>query len=180
MEKNRKVKKIVIVLFIIMIVLIGLFTFLIINKNKKVSKIQYQNDIYKCTYDSTWKLKEEKNVITLKNSGTTGEFSIYEKKLEDRYILDKVDYFIENIKVNLQNDNPSYNLIYESNKDVTENGYNGYQLLYEDENKQVLVTILKRNNELIIMQYTADNKYFDILLDNVKNIMWSFKLLDKN
>ena len=101
------------------------------------------------------------------------------KELEKQYIVDKIDNFIDNIKIQLQDENASYSLIYEGKATVTEKEYDVYQLLYENDNNETLITVIKRNDKLFIIQYTAENKYFDMLLDNVKNMLWSFEILDQ-
>ena len=63
---------------------------------------------------------------------------------------------------------------------MTEKEYDVYQLLYESDSNETLITLIKRNDKMFVIQYTTESKYFDILLDNVKNILWSFEILDEN
>lgn len=177
MKKNRVL--IILIIFIIVITCIGFLVFFIKNKNKKLEKIEYSNNIYKFVYDNSWKMKENNGIVTLYNNETSSEFKVYYKELEKQYIVDKINNFIDNIKIQLQDENASYSLIYEGKATVTEKEYDVYQLLYENDNNETLITVIKRNDKLFIIQYTAENKYFDMLLDNVKNMLWSFEILDQ-
>ena len=57
-----------------------------------------------------------------------------------------------------------------------DNPYEGYQVLYEDNDVQSLVTIYKKDNVLLFITFNADSEYFDILIDNVETILNSVEI----
>ena len=170
---ENNIKKITILLGIIMVVIIAVFVF----KGKKVatSLKNYENKVYSISYDNTWKItKNEEDKIVFKNDNSTLDIDIIQLSDNKRY--EKINTMIDDIITSLNNQNKDYNLIGKESTKLTSKNLDGYKLLYETKDKQVLVNVVKVTDKLIIFRYEASNDYFDILLDSAQNIIYNFEL----
>lgn len=160
------------------IIAVVLFTCLMIMPKEEEILKELENDIYTISYDNNWTLKEQnKNYIKLEQDKNTLEFIVKELTKEDQEL--SFEYFINNLIETIKEENKSYNLIVEKEKKVTKNKYEGYELLYETEKEQTLLVIARKGTSLLLINYTASNEAFDVLLDSVENIIYEFTLLDK-
>lgn len=175
--KNKKIIIIVSMLTIFVgIICIVLFTYF---KEKNNDKI-YENDNFLVKYDSTWSIsKKDNQSVTLKHNNAS-EININYLDLDDNYAYDSISELSDKIKVNIEKQNSSYNLIAKDNNIENYQKYDGYKLLFENGINQSMVVMLKYSDKLVILTLNAENKYFDILLNSFENIVYYLKIKDEN
>lgn len=157
-----------IILFIIVLILSLLIVILYFN-SKKVEIKNYQNDYYKIKYDTTWNLKNNK----LEHKKSKSRIKVSYKVLDQSYIDIELKDIINDLLYSIEKQNKDYEKIMQKKID---NPYEGYQVLYEDNDVQSLVTIYKKDNVLLFITFNADSEYFDILIDNVETILNSVEI----
>lgn len=157
-----------IILFIIVLILSLLIVILYFN-SKKVEIKNYQNDYYKIKYDTTWNLKNDK----LEHKKSKSRIKVSYKVLDQSYIDIELKDIINDLLYSIEKQNKDYEKIMQKKID---NPYEGYQVLYEDNDVQSLVTIYKKDNVLLFITFNADSEYFDILIDNVETILNSVEI----
>lgn len=157
-----------IILFIIVLILSLLIVILYFN-SKKVEIKNYQNDYYKIKYDTTWNLKNDK----LEHKKSKSRIKVNYKVLDQSYIDIELKDIINDLLYSIEKQNKDYEKIMQKKID---NPYEGYQVLYEDNDVQSLVTIYKKDNVLLFITFNADSEYFDILIDNVETILNSVEI----
>ncbi len=157
-----------IILFIIVLILSLLIVILYFN-SKKFELKNYQNDYYKIKYDTTWNLKNDK----LEHKKSKSRIKITYKVLDQSYIDIELKDIINDLLYSIEKQNKDYEKIMQKKID---NPYQGYQVLYEDNDVQSLVTIYKKDNVLLFITFNADSEYFDILIDNVETILNSVEI----
>lgn len=157
-----------IILFIIVLILSLLMVILYFN-SKKVELKNYQNDYYKIKYDTTWNLKNNK----LEHKKSKSRIKVNYKVLDQSYIDIELKDIINDLLYSIEKQNKDYKKIMQKKID---NPYEGYQVLYEDNDVQSLVTIYKKDNVLLFITFNADSEYFDILIDNVETILNSVEI----
>ena len=160
-------------LIVIVVGIIGIILIKSISKNHSIIKNVNENN-YSFKYDSTWNLKEKKedNIVLEHNSGS--KINIQIASLDNEYKYSSIDELIDEISYSIQEQNSDYSLISKIKSKITKNDYDGYKLLYENEEKQVMVNLYKKSDKLVLMFYEAKDDYFDILLDSVHNIVYNF------
>ena len=175
MRKNIK-KYIILILIIVLLVAIGISAYFIFNRNKqKINVIDEEN--YSFEYDNTWKIsKKEESEIELIHKKSKSKLSINISELEDELKYKTVEELFDNILFNIQDQNEDYNLIYKEASKITKNNIDGYKILLEGENNQSLVNVYKQGNKVVIIILDSSSENFDILLDSVNNIIYSFNL----
>ena len=177
-----KNKKILLCIFIILILIIlGVSIFLVFNVIKQKDVIsRLETDNYSLQYDNTWKIiKEEDSEVDLIHKKSKSEINIKINELQDENQYMSVDEIFESLLFNIQNQNKDYKLIYKEQVKLTKQKIDGYTILFEADSGQASIYIYKQGNRLVIIQYEALNEYFDILLDNVSNIVYNFTLKEK-
>lgn len=141
--------------------------------------INYRNDEFTFKYDESWEISEEtQENIVLKNEDNS-TFSIYFKHLDDEYKYLELKDFIDGLLYDIENQNKDYKLLARDDKVETKQKYDGYKFLFENNDSQVMITIIKSNELLTFFIYESSNEYFDILLDSAKKIIYSFENFDK-
>ena len=162
MRRNIK-KYIILILIIVLLVAIGISAYFIFNRNKqKINVIDEEN--YSFEYDNTWKISKKEE----------SEIELIHKKSKLKYKT--VEELFDNILFNIQDQNEDYNLIYKEASKITKNNIDGYKILLEGENNQSLVNVYKQGNKVVIIILDSSSENFDILLDSVNNIIYSFNL----
>ncbi|MBQ4583730.1 MAG: hypothetical protein IJA94_02450 [Bacilli bacterium] len=161
---------------IIIIGLIGMFIYL--SKTDNRIYIGYRNDSYTFKYDERWNLVEEtddKLVLNTKDS----VFSIYFKYLDDEYKYLDLEDFVEELLYDIENQNKAYKLLARDDEVSTKQNYEGYKFLFENNDLQVMIAIIKSSDLLTFFVYESSNEYFDILLDSAQKIIYSFEYFDE-
>lgn len=141
---------------------------------------EYKNDKYAFKYDTSWKIKEKKDESIKLVHNKDSEINIQIVSLEEEYKYSTSDDILDELLFNLEKQNSSYKLLSKEKDLITKYKYDGYKLLYENDESQVLVIMGKKADKVLLVTYEATNKYFDILLDSVQNIVYDFQILDNS
>ena len=160
------------------LLVIGILSLLLIigiSYSSKIKIVEYKNEIFTISYDTTWNVKSMKNELYLVHKKSNAVFKIQGKKLDDRYMDTKLADIIDEILFSIENQNSGYELI---NKIYNDNDkYENYSYLYEKDMNQVLVSVYKKDNRLVIAYYEAQSEYFDIVLDSVDIMLDSLTII---
>lgn len=144
----------------------------------KIEIKEFSNSLYKVKYDTTWKLNEqEQSLIFEHKKGAT--IKIEYITLTNDFLYTSLENIVDEISYSIIQENPNYYLIGKEPIYVTNNKYEGYQLLYENGENEVLLTLFKKEDKIVSIVYEANYEYFDILLDSVKEIIYNFDLVTK-
>lgn len=176
MLKKYKIS-VIIALSIIIVGFFGIVLFkLIINKSPIKT---YENEYYSLKYDTSWCLKQKDNLKLSLNHGKEAKLNIEIITLKDESKYSSIEDLIEEIVYNLEKQNSSYKLISKKETTLSKNEFKGYKLLFESENSQVMTSVYKKSDKLIIFNYEAQNEYFDILLDSVQSMIYNLVIKEK-
>lgn len=151
-------------------IIIALVAILVIAKSK-IKIYTVSNSNFRVSYDSTWRVKDKKEQLYLVHKKTKSVLRIQCKILEDNYINTSLSELIDDIVFSIEEQNKDYVLI---NREGTNEEYS---YLYENNDKQVLVRIMKKDNKVIVAYYEAESKYYDIVLDSVEIILDNLVIL---
>jgi len=161
---------------IIAAILLSLFTIaFVMYIFGRIQEKTYSNSNFRVSYDSTWKVKDSDNELRLIHKRTKSELRIQCKILDTNFINTSLGDLIDDIIYSVEQQNKGYSLI---NRELNiSDKYEGYAYLYENNDKQVLVHIYKKDAKLIIVYYEAESKYYDIVLDSVDMILDSLEFV---
>ena len=163
------------------ILIVGLLILFVALKLFNPTEIkEYKNDKYAFKYDTSWKIKEKKEESIKLVHNKDSEVNIQIVSLEEEYKYSTSDDILDELLFNLEKQNSSYKLLSKEKDLITKYKYDGYKLLYENEESQVLVIMGKKADKVLLVTYEATNEYFDILLDSVQNIVYDFQILDNS
>lgn len=172
-DKLKKYKLIIIIALII--VIIG--TTLIFTLNgKNIDMYAFNNNYYDFNYDKTWQVKDKSDLSVSLNNKDKASLNIELINIDDEYKYSDLSDIIDDLLYTINSQNSDYKLISKKEDKVTKLEYSGYKLLYENDESQAMITILKSGDKVVVFNYEALNKYFDILLDSVQNIIYNFVL----
>lgn len=161
------------------ILLIGILCLILFNILSSKS-IALNEKNYNLKYDSSWKVKEKKdNYISLNHKSSKSLLKIEIITLDKEYKYTYIDDLIDEIIYNVDEQNKNYKLISKQKDTFTKYEFKGYKLLYETEAEQTMIMTFKKSDKLIVASYEAKNKYFDMLLDSVQNIVYNFNTADE-
>lgn len=163
-------------ILVLLIAICCLVLFTSFTKNSSIKEVN--GETYAFKYDSTWKLKEKKDdtVILKHNSGS--KITIQITELADEYRYSTIDELIDELIYNIQEQNSNYKLLSNKEDKLTKYRFDGYKLLYENNDEQVMVSLYKKSDKLVSIRYEATTDYFDILLDSVHNIIYNLDVKD--
>ncbi len=168
----KKYKYAIITALFILIVGVGI-GLLFLPRHQEMANIKELNEeSYALNYDSTWDIKSKTENEIVLNHGNEGKITIQISTLIDDYRYATIDELIDEVLYTMQQQNPSYHLLAKKKDKITQYEFEGYKILYENETEQVMVTLYKTGDKLILIRYEADNDYFDILLDSVQSIVY--------
>lgn len=177
MKRILKKYKYLIIAAILTVIMGILLAYLFFKKdNNKI--MEYKNEYYEFQYDSNWKLEKENNKVIL-NHSSKSKITIEMILLEDETRYQNLSEISSQIFYDIKKQNPDYQLLAEELLKITKNYYDGYQILFEKDNKEVLITIGKDSEKLFLITYEASSDYFDILLDSEEFIIENFTLLEE-
>ncbi len=170
------IKKYILAIIIAFIVLI-VGSFLIIKLVPKENNIKlYDGKYVKFNYDSYWKITADNNLSIKLENKNKGLINIELLELDNNYKYEKLENILENLLFDLNKQNKDYNLIFKKATTLTHKALDGYEVLYEANDSEILLDIAKNNDNLLIFTYEANNKYFDMLLDSVQNIIYKLEI----
>lgn len=170
--------KFLIITAIITLSLILILTSLFFRKNNNSKLLEYKNDNYSFQYDSNWKLEENETETILKNSNKS-TISIKYILLDDETRYKKLSDMSYQLFYDIQKQNQDYHLLAEDSLKLTKNHYDGYRILLENDEKEVMVSIGKDSEKMFIITYESSSDYFDILLDSAESIIEQFTLMEE-
>ncbi len=174
---NKYWQKLFILFVILIILLSALIVLQIINKN---NLRELKTETFNTKYDSSWKAKKiNNNEVNFKHDkNITLDLKTIKLEDEDKYL--EISSYITDFINEIAKQNKDYKLIAQEEDKFTKNNYDGYKLLYEKEDNQVIVSIFKKTDYIIIFTYEAPTKYFDIVLDSAENIIYNFDINSPN
>lgn len=175
--KNILSKYGVVIISCIVVLIVGLLVMFFVFRSSDVEIREFDNKQFSLKYDTTWNIKENKDnkVKLVHNHG--GIINIEVILLEEEYKFLSIDDLLEELIYNLEKQNSSYKLLSKKKDLITKYRYEGYKLLYENGNNQVLIYVAKNSDKLMFFIYEACNDDFDIMLDSVQNMIYDFKIL---
>lgn len=167
------------IIIALLIIILGSISTIIYLKLNNIEIKEFINEYYSFNYNSSWKIKDknEKSILLVHNKDATLNIEIV--TLVDEYKYLAIDDVLEELLYNIEKQNEDYSLLYKESAYITKNNYEGYKMLYENGENQAMVVVCKKLDTLIIFKYEATNNYFDILLDSVQNIIYTFNSIDK-
>lgn len=170
---------IIIALAIVLVGILCLTIFSILKSNSKIITLDEKN--YNLKYDNSWKVKEKRdNYIILSHKSSKSLLKVEIIDLNEEYKYANIDGLIDEIVYNISEQNGTYKLISKQKDVFTKYEFEGYKLLYESDTEQVMIIAFKKSDKLVVASYEAKNKYFDILLDSVQNIVYNFNIVDES
>ena len=135
---------------------------------------EYNSDNFTISYDSTWKVLDNKESLTLEHKKSHSKVKIQCKILENNYIDTTLSDLIGDIIDSIEKQNIGYQLINSAN--ITDK-YEAYSFLYEKDMEQALVNVYKKDNKLVIVYYEANSEYYDIVLDSVDTMLSTLEII---
>lgn len=132
-----------------------------------------QKGVFTLQYDSSWKSVRSEG-FKLEHRKTGSVINVQSKKIEDKYVDTELKFLINDIMYSIEEQNKDYILI--NMNDQMNNKYDSYSYLYEKDDEQVLVSVYKKGNILVIAYYQADSDVYDIVLDSVDTILSSLEI----
>lgn len=178
--KILKNNKLVIIVMLITIFIGCFFINILFHSHSSIKTKLYKNEELTFKYDSSWHIaSDDVNNIILSNS-EKANLVIKLLDLEDEYKYSEIEDLSQDLLYTINNQNKNYKLISKKEDKITGNLYDGYKMLYENEDSQVMVVVAKNLSQLIVFIYESENEYFDILLDSVQSIIYNFKIAPVN
>ncbi len=155
-----------IIIFLIIILLLRIYT----DSKKGLKKINNNFVTYK--YNIFWEVKKNnKNSISLKHkNGSVMNLYIKENNNSNMSLNEYAKIIINNYQYT--------KITSEDNNVVNENNYEGKNILLENKNKEILLTIFKKGDLIIINEYISTLKKFDTLIDSVLTTNYYLKIKD--
>lgn len=173
---SKKKKKLLFTIFIISLVILDiiLFCFIYVKDTKKVKK--YENEYLEFEYTGDYTLKEDSHKISISKQNKSGQIDIVISELSQDIIERDEDIIINEVNNDFENNNSSFTLSY--NNEFKVNNYIVKNFLYIDENnnKQIDLNYIIDNDKLILISYTNVDKYFDLYISNVIDILESINI----
>lgn len=177
-EIKKYKKAIILAICIIAIGIVGVIAMkkYILDKNN-INEIK--NSDYEIKYNSEWKKSNVKDTgFILKNNKAQIKLDIFKIDEKDKY--KEFDELHDDIIYNINNENREYTLLSEEKKEFTKNNYEGYQLLYETQETNVLLILFKDFEKIYLITYEAPIDEFDSLLESARNVIYSLTITSNN
>jgi len=173
---NKILNKRRIILFMGILVLLSILLF-VLSFFMGIKQKQYENELYKVQYDSTWKISKKDDMsLSLIHKKSKSNIDITMVELSEELASKEIEDLVDSIKLDIQSKNPNYSLITEHKAEITNREYRGYEMLFEDSSSQAMVRLGKIDDKLFSITYVAANECFDILLDSVDNVVDNFEV----
>lgn len=173
---SKKKKKLLFTIFITILVILDvmLFCFIYVKDTKNIKK--YENDYLTFKYTGDYILKEEDHKISISKQDKSGQIDIIISELSKDVVEINEDIIISEVNNDFENNNSTFTLSY--NNEFKVNNYKVKNFLYIDENqnKQIDLNYIIDNDKLILVTYTNIDKYFDLYISNVMDILESIKI----
>ena len=165
------------IMIAVFILVIGIISAIIVKKCilDKNNIREIKNSNYEIQYTAEWKKSDVKDTgFVLKNNKAQIKLDIIQIEEKDKY--KDIEELHDDIIYNINNENREYAFLAEEKKNFTNNNYEGYQLLYETEEKNVLLILFKDYEKIYLLTYEAPIKEFDFLLESAEDIIYSLTI----
>ncbi|HPE14384.1 MAG TPA: hypothetical protein PLT65_00905 [Bacilli bacterium] len=172
MDKKKNLLAIIMIIILTILSITIIFS-MIIDKGVK----NYKNDNFKLSYDKNWSIESKGDTSLKLVHKSKSLFQVDIIVLDEKYKRSELSTLIDDVLNEIEKDNPNYSLINKTETTICKKGYDAYQYLYETDKEQAMISIGKSNDMIFILTYVADYSCFDILLDSVKEIIWSFQII---
>lgn len=170
MNKNEKI--ILIIIFIVVIFIMFFAINFIINSN---SLKKYSSDKISFNYDKSWTVsRNDNNFYLVDNNGSNITINI--TSIDNDSDNMSVEEANSSIISKLLQDNDKYKKIAEESCKMTSVYYDGYKTLLENDSNQSLIFVTVTSDYVLTINYSALNKYFDLGIDSVENIVGSIAI----
>ena len=176
MDKSKYLYIVIAIISLVVVLDIGLFYFAFIHKDTVVEK-KYENDNISFTYTTDYVLKVENNKISLGRDDKSGQIDIVVNELSNEANNRDESIIIEEAKKDFEKKNNNYFVGYFGDYKVGK--YTVHDYLYSDESsgKQIDLNYIYKDNKVIVISYTNDDKYFDLYEGSVLDIINSLEIL---
>ena len=160
------------ILFVMFIITVAVVSYSLLYFIKSNSLLKYSNDDISFSYDSSWSVsKLEGNIYLTKKNGSTITISNITKT--DEMMNMSIDEINSNIISELMKENEEYKKLADQKMKLTSVYYDGYKTLFENNTSEALIFVISTNDSVVIVNYSAKNKYFDMSIDSVESIVGS-------
>lgn len=174
-ELDKKKSLLMTIFFIFIIAIAILIVWIIIFKNTSRTNT-YENTYLKVKYDSSWTLSRNVTDSISLIHKTNSYVDIKINKLQGNSLNSDISSIADEVKYDIKKQNSNYKLLKEDTKVISKNRYDAYRILYENGDSQSLVIALRKDDYLFLVNYTAKDEYFDILLDSFEAILTNLEL----
>ncbi|MGN0973189.1 MAG: hypothetical protein ACI4OT_00445 [Bacilli bacterium] len=169
---NKKEKIILTIIFIVVIFIMGFSIKFIVNSN---SLKKYSSDKITFNYDNSWTVtRNENNFYLVDKNGSSIIINITSIDTDSESM--SVEEVNSSIIYKLLQDNDKYKKIAEESCKMTSVYYDGYKTLLENDANQSLIYVTMTSDYILTVNYSALNKYFDLGIDSVENIVGSIAI----
>lgn len=176
MKNNRKSFFILTIAIIIILILI----YVVLKKSSAITQNDFSTTNYSLKYDTTWKIEESTdNSIKLIHKDSKSQINISIKEIDTDLYGKSLEDIANTVQSNIEQENSNYKCISKNTQYINDNLGEVYELLFENGQSQSMVVVGTHGYKIAISNFSAENKYFDILLDSVQNINSNFNILDK-
>lgn len=159
------------------IIIVGIILFSLIGSKPEAKT--YESNYYIVKYDKGWSLKQKSKDKLILKHGNEAKINVEIIELNNELKYLSIEDLIDEIIYNIRKQNSSYKLISKEETTISKYEFMGYKLLFENESSQVVTSLYKKGDKIIVFYYEAKNDYFDILLDSVNNIIYHFDIKEK-
>lgn len=172
---NQNIKKITISLLVLLLIVSAIYIYMLLSNKIKIKT--YNNNFFSIKYDSSWGMYDSSKSSTLLKHSDNASIKINIETLDETYKYENLNTLIDDIIYGIEKQNSNYVMLGQEEVKLTKNNIDGYKILYESDDNQVLVAIIKQSDKLVTFTYEAKYDYFDILLDSAQNILYNFELV---
>lgn len=173
---DQNIKKITISLLILLLIVSVIYIYMLLSNKTKIKT--YNNDFFSIKYDSSWGIYDSSQSSALLKHSNNASIKINVKNLDETYKYETINTLIDDIVYGIEQQNSKYVMLGQEEANLTKNNITGYKFLYEYDDNQVLVAVIKQSDKLITFTYEAEYDYFDILLDSAQSILYNFELVE--
>lgn len=168
LDKKKKLLKRLTFIFLTAIVILLLW--IVLFKNRIYIK-KYENDNFSFNYDSTWTLSKDSNNNIGLTHKTNSLITIKRSNLTSKNLNSSIENIADEIRFDIEKQNTSYKLLKEEVKNISKHKYESYKMLYENDESQSLVVLIKNDNYVYVINYISSNNTFDIVLDSFQTVL---------
>ena len=169
-KKKGNISNLILIILFVIAIIVVTYSVSFLLKSNSLSK--YQSNTISFSYDQSWSVsKVDGNIYLTKNNGSVITMSIV--PLTEEMENMSIEEINSSVISKLINENDEYKKITDTSMKVTSVYYDGYKTLLENNTSEALVYVTATNDSVLIINYTAKNKYFDMSLDSVENIVGS-------